>query len=674
MTLLAPLFLLGLVGIGLPIVLHRLQQDNPVREPFSSLMLLEPGRRHAILKKRLRYLLLLALRIALLALIALTFARPIWENPAVEVPAAERERHVIFVDTSLSMNHGARWERARAEARSLIAALSPADEGQLVAAGSTVELIAGPTTDHGLLSRGLAALEPGSSRLDYGELTGALDGLVRGSELAVRVHIVTDAQRSALPTRFADLSPQTRLALAIHDVSEPGAENWWIGGVGSTAGAPDELRVSLRNLGGETTDKTLALYVNGSRAGLRTATVPGGGQAWASFENLELAPGLNRIRVSLEPADELPEDDQYFVVVDKPLPAPVLLLDGASGEAGALYLSSALQALDRAEFEVERTATGSGRAYSPEDYVFIMVPDAGTLGSRETERLKRYVTDGGSILMGLGARAAALETIPVTGHEIVSLGAPGERPDSSWMRGDNALVGTIDTDHDALQHSEGWRGIRFRRYLPVAPQPADQVLLRLENGTPLLLEHQVGSGRVLLFASAFDNVWSDLPAHPVFVPFMGDVARYLSGGNGLVKEATLGSTLALRAMGRTAGQVFDPTGNRVLALADTTTADAVSLEKAGFYEVRSPGTKEYVAVNPDPRESDLTPVEPATLERWRAAGTGAGDVSPSTGAAVAIEAPPLQLWHWLLALVAALALVESFVANRHLAVRRESTA
>ena len=62
MTLLAPLFLAGLLAIGLPIWLHRLSSENPNRKPFSSLMFLEAGEPQRVLAKNVQYLLLLALR------------------------------------------------------------------------------------------------------------------------------------------------------------------------------------------------------------------------------------------------------------------------------------------------------------------------------------------------------------------------------------------------------------------------------------------------------------------------------------------------------------------------------------------------------------------------------------------------------------------------------------
>ena len=48
-----------------------------------------------------------------------------------------------------------------------------------------------------------------------------------------------------------------------------------------------------------------------------------------------------------------------------------------------------------------------------------------------------------------------------------------------------------------------------------------RVAVRLQDGTPLLLEKPLGEGRVMLFASGFDNLTNDLPLHPVFVAFVG---------------------------------------------------------------------------------------------------------------------------------------------------------
>src|SRR4029453_10793679 len=104
--LLAPLFLIGLLGIGLPLWLHRFARDTRTKEPFASLMLLEPSEIQRSREHTLKYLLLLAVGIALLALLVFAFGRPMlpWRTPPLQ--ARDRVLHVVVMDTSLSMREG----------------------------------------------------------------------------------------------------------------------------------------------------------------------------------------------------------------------------------------------------------------------------------------------------------------------------------------------------------------------------------------------------------------------------------------------------------------------------------------------------------------------------------------------------------------------------------------
>ena len=76
MGFLAPWFLAGLAAIGLPFWIHLLRQYRSTPHPFSSLMFFERRTQSSIKHRRLRYLLLLSLRVALLLLLALAFANP----------------------------------------------------------------------------------------------------------------------------------------------------------------------------------------------------------------------------------------------------------------------------------------------------------------------------------------------------------------------------------------------------------------------------------------------------------------------------------------------------------------------------------------------------------------------------------------------------------------------
>jgi hypothetical protein len=169
MTLLAPLFLLGVLGVALPMWLHRLSSENPNKQQFSSVMLLEPG----VLAKRLQYLLLLALRIGVLALLALAFAGPALRNTAPAALDDSASLNVIVMDVSASMRHGQRWTRARDAALDIVSDIQGGNLMQLLAAGRTVRVLVDPTQNAADLRQGLSALNPEYSRVDYGELMNA---------------------------------------------------------------------------------------------------------------------------------------------------------------------------------------------------------------------------------------------------------------------------------------------------------------------------------------------------------------------------------------------------------------------------------------------------------------------------------------------------------------------
>src|SRR5450432_146825 len=76
MGFLTPWFLAGVLAVGLPVWLHLLRKHKSTPLPFSSLMFFERRTQSSIKHRRLQYLMLLSLRAAVIALLALAFARP----------------------------------------------------------------------------------------------------------------------------------------------------------------------------------------------------------------------------------------------------------------------------------------------------------------------------------------------------------------------------------------------------------------------------------------------------------------------------------------------------------------------------------------------------------------------------------------------------------------------
>src|SRR5690349_6319767 len=115
MGFLAPWFLTGIAAVGLTIWIHLLRQYRSTPHPFSSLMFFERRTQSSIKHRKLRYLLLLSLRVALLILMALAFANPFVTRTAASTGGGKLL--VIAVDNSFSMRYDNHLARAKQEAR-----------------------------------------------------------------------------------------------------------------------------------------------------------------------------------------------------------------------------------------------------------------------------------------------------------------------------------------------------------------------------------------------------------------------------------------------------------------------------------------------------------------------------------------------------------------------------
>lgn len=667
--LLAPAFLLGLLAIGLPLWLHRFQRDTREKQPFASLMLLEPSEIQRSRRHTLQYLLLFALRIALLAAIVLAFAQPAlpWRTPLLERQPGLL--HVIVLDTSLSMQHGERWKRAIEQARRVIDRLTPADRAMLVTADSRIRIVAGPVDGDAAdeLRAALSGIRPGVGRLDYGLLMTSAESWASDETLPKRLHIVTDLQQSGTPLQFADLEPPRGSELVLVDVGDTEFANAYIASAAVSEENSDVLEVRVRGLTSGMAPREVVLTIDGEERGRQKIAPGGSAEERLAFAGLGLEAGEYRVVVALEPEDALPADDRFHLVIERSEPRALVVAANRAGDDAA-YFEAAVSALTAPRLAVERVAVASLTERPLGEYAVLIVSDAGIMSGEAEAAVERYLASGGTILMTAGPRAAARDTLPLTRHRIAG-GARDQRRGSTRA----ARVSAVEESHAALRDARGWRSVRFFRHVPIEPGAEDSVLIRLEDGDPMLIERRVGTGRLLVLTSPLDRDWNDLAIHPVFVRFVGEAARYLTGA-GTSSNVVVGTVLPTDARGRSGAQVFDPDGRRVLTLSDLAgAAPRVRAEKAGFYELRGGGRSTWIAVNPDARESDLTRMPAESIERWRglqspAEPETADPAAPSAGSGL------IAIWPWLLLLAVTLAFIEPLVANSHLYVRRGGTA
>ncbi len=685
--LLAPAFLLGLLAIGLPLWLHRVARANPTQHPFASLMFLEASETQRTAKRTLRYWLLLAVRILLLIALALAFAGPMLASRIMPQPNANARLHAILLDTSLSMQHGNRWEQALETAEKLLREV-PSSERVMLLTGSGRRIEPINSDNAGTARAVLRDIKPGIERLDYGFVMSTANAWLGSPRPPVVLHVISDLQRSAAPLRFADLQLPAQTQLVMHDVSDGAAGNTYVADASLLAINSRSLEVTLGNSVSKAQQRAVVLRVDDKELARKTVNIPAaavepktvageGGSASVAeaplkppetessttssftkvlFTDVNLAAGAHRIEVALEPGDELSQDDRFYAVVEQADPAALLLSQGEKADDSA-YFAAAIGSLSTPRLAVEqRAANAIDAGGGLGKYALVVVASPEALSNSAARRVQAYVAAGGAVLATLGSTAAGGDN-PLLGNL-----------NKGEVRIRSGKVGEIASTHPILREAADWNRVRFFRQRAVQLTSDDKVLIAFDDGAPLLIERTLGAGRMLVLTVPVDRRWNDLAIHPLFVHFIGAAASYLTRAEATASSAIVGSTVTTGLTAGGGGQIFDPQGRRVLGLAQST-ADRLIPDQAGFYEIRGSEGARWLAVNVDSRESNLATLPAEFVARWQA--LRAQEPVQTVAAAPTAEAAPKSLGLWLLWVAAVLLLAEVLLANRHLAIRRE---
>src|SRR5438876_122288 len=218
MGLLTPWFLGGIVAIGVPLYLHLLRRHSATPRPFSSLIFFERRTQSSIRHRRLRYLLLLSLRLALLVLLVLAFANP-FVNRAAATSAADNLL-VLAIDNSVSMRAGSRLADARREAMSVLDSHRSVQHTQVGALGSELQMLTQPAQDAVAQRAAVASVQPGDSRGSFAEFARAVHLMADAVQTPIEVHLFSDMQRSKMPSSFADAVMPPNVTLVLHPVTD----------------------------------------------------------------------------------------------------------------------------------------------------------------------------------------------------------------------------------------------------------------------------------------------------------------------------------------------------------------------------------------------------------------------------------------------------------------------
>src|SRR5580704_10426307 len=668
MGFLAPWFLAGVAAVGLPIWIHLLKRHKTDPRLFPSLMFFEKREMSSVKHRRLEHILLFALRALMLILLALLFANPFIKRDPLAIGG--KKVLVIAVDHSFSMRAADHLSKAKDEALSLIAGLKPGDQAEVIALGGQVQALTQIISDPGELRVAVQSIQPGDSRASFGELARYIRTLSESTHLPLELHLASDLQKTALPPGFADLRLDASTTLVFHQIGKP-ATNYAVENVVAPVRIFDPKKVRVQativnfaapNESVEKSQKNVSLVLNNKVLQTKTVEVPAGGRAQVEFLALDAPYGFSKGEVRVDGADTLPADDRFYFAVERTDPRKVLFVDDGRHPRAQLYYRAALDSSGDSAFQMEVVRPDVAGNQQLSHYAFVVLDDIGTVSSTLEDALKKYVNAGGSVLIALGPASAAQPKVPLVDETIEAAAYAGRE-------GDRFLnVSEIDAGHPALRSVERFDGVKFYQAIHVSSAKS-RVLARLNDQTPLVLERQIGEGKVLVFTSTFDNVANDLPLHAAWVPFVQQSAAYLGGGGAEQPvNLTVDSYVELRsADGKgAAAEVLGPDGKRLLTLEEAASAPNFAVRSEGFFELKTAsGRQSLIAAHADRRESDLNVIPKETLDLWKA--TGQSDQTPQGASTVGdSDKKPWGIWPYVLLLLLGVAIAESVVANRYL--------
>lgn len=648
MGFLSPWFLGGLLAVGLPIYVHLLRQHKSNPLPFSSLMFFERRTQSSVKHRRLKYLALLLMRCALLVLLALLFAKP-YISRAVTGDAQGRKMLLVAVDNSFSMRAGTRMADAKAKALEALGSFRPGDRGQVIAFASGAQLLTEPVTDLNELRAAINGIQVGDGRSAYGEIARVIRTLVPPDGMPVEAHVITDGQKTSMPVPFSELAVSPGTKLTVHSVVNREEPNWYVEAVHAPRSVfqPKKVRVQavVAGAGVETpTETNVTLLLNGKTLESKKVTVPPFGRATLDFYLPDAAYGMNKGEVRIDSRDKLAADDVFPFSIERKEAQRVLVVHEPGRTRAADYYKAALESTPDTGFAVDTATSDQAANLDVKKYPFVVLADT-------VVNLNDYMKAGGSVLVAAGSSLAARGN--VLGMKVDAARYAARNAERFYAAGD------VDEAHPSVAKAGKFENVKFYQVVQLDPSNG-RVVAKLTDGSPLLVERTVGTGRLLVFASTFDNIANDLPLHAAFVPFVEQSALYLSGSDAASAQYMVDSFVDLKG----GGEIMGPDGQRALSLAEAAKSPAFRLTKEGYWEVRRPnGNHELIAVHSDRRESDLTPVAADTLALWQST----GKANPAAGGAAGEPGEkPYSIWWYVLVALLAAAVIESIFAGKYL--------
>lgn len=569
MTFLNPAILWGLTAVSIPILIHIFNLKKTKKIEFSTLMFLKEIQQSKYKKIKLKQLLILLCRIAMIIFLVLAFSRP-FETGYLGAGEKARSTVLLILDNSFSMQSratgGSDFDIAKKKLIETISLLDENDEIFFSAASNINKPKAA--------FKNLEALRDSVSNAKISDVTRDLNEMLYFAGEIVsapanpnkEIFLFTDGQKSFMQSpgytgtdkRFDEL---TNLNIVL--CSDRSGNNISLDTVNTITKIFEKNRnvklkctVNNRNNFNVTNKSILLNFENGKYRDEKNIDIPANSSVEVEFN---FTPGVTGFAggyielVQSEIADDeiLNDNRRYFAFR---IPEKVKLLMLSPNTADLKYINIALASSEEmlkdsggVKSEFFETKHINPEDLSGEDlkrFDCVLFAGCSSFKSADADKLYDYVQSGHGIII------YPAQNIDIKNYNDVLL-KRFDLPPVSGFYGNTGGSETFVFDKIDFEHPV-FEGIykqpagditkdspKIKYGIDLLSGPNTQSLVKLSNQKSFLNEYTSGKGKILIFSVSPDESWSDFPSANLFSPLTVRSILYLSAANP-VKEAING--------------------------------------------------------------------------------------------------------------------------------------
>ncbi len=532
-----PTFLFALAALAIPILIHLFNFRKFRRVMFTNVRFLKEVRHDTKARNKLKNLLILACRLLAVAFLVFAFAQPFIPQDNATVKKGDKAIS-IWIDNSFSMDavgtNGTLLDEIKKDAREIVAAYNSTDRFQLLTndfEGRHQRLV----SKEEFLEL-LEEVKPSPSVRTISEVVRRQQDLLNNTAdidpANKEAFLLSDFQKTI--SDFGRIDADTAIQFREIIASAQNRNNLFIDSVWFESPVrkidqPEAMHVRIRSRSTEDmVNVPMRLYINGAAKTPASFSVPAGGVTDTILYFSVHEPGLQQGMIEINDYPVTFDDRFYFsFTVLKNI--PVLSIEPADAMLPTFpedhYLKK-LFATDSA-FIFAEMDEGKIDYAAFANYRFIILNSLTTISSGLSTELKKFVDNGGSLLV-LPGRNAQVDTYNAL---LNPFGLAGYGPAVV----DTGLRPVTHLNFNHALYQGVFESTNGRMDMPATSKPfpiktnsqsREDELMRLQDGNLFLASYRVGKGNVYLSAVGLYGGFGNFPHHALFVPTLYQMALF----------------------------------------------------------------------------------------------------------------------------------------------------